>query len=110
MALMWGWAMRDVDVRVETVELDASGDRQIRSRTRATERLAQRRPEIQAAIVQTSEIAQEALGNLAEPPGWKVASLKLTFGVTLAAEAGVIVSKASAEASFEVTLTVERTG
>ena len=102
--------MPGVDVRVETVELDRSGDRQIRSRTQATEQLAQRREDIQAAIVQTSEIAREALGGLAEPPGWKVSSLKLTFGVTLAAEAGVIVSKASAEASFEVVLTIERTG
>jgi hypothetical protein len=35
--------------------------------------------------------------------------MEVTFGITLAAEAGVILSKASAEASFEVTLTVERT-
>lgn len=100
--------MRAMDVRVETVELDTSAGRQIRSRTRATEQLAQRRPDVQAAIAQTSEIAREALENLAEPPGWKVSSLKLTFGITLAAEASVIVSKASAEASFEVALTIER--
>lgn len=34
--------------------------------------------------------------------------MEVTFGLTLAAEAGVILSKASAEASFEVTLSVER--
>jgi hypothetical protein len=53
MAMSWGWAVPEMDVRVETV---------------------------------------------------------LTFGVTLAAEAGVIVSEASAEASFEVALTIARTG
>ena len=102
--------MAAADVRVEMVELDNSASRQIRSRVRATEALAQRAPDVQAAIVQTSEIAQEALKGLAEPPGWKVSSLELTFGLTLAAEASVIVSKASAEASFEVKLTVERAG
>jgi hypothetical protein len=98
----------NTSVRVETVDLDPSGSRQIRARGRATSELADRSEEVQAAIVQTSKIAQEALKSVAEPPGWRISSLELAFGLTLAAEASVIVSKASAEASFEVTLTVER--
>ncbi|MEW2523799.1 MULTISPECIES: CU044_2847 family protein [unclassified Streptomyces] len=97
------------DVRVETVALDAAGNRQIASRTRATSSLGERAPEMEEAIVQASAIAQQSLAQVPERDGWRVTSMDVTFGLTLAAEAGVILSKASAEASFEVTLTVERT-
>ncbi|WP_326686496.1 hypothetical protein OIE63_04685 [Streptomyces sp. NBC_01795] len=97
-------------VRVETVELDSRGGRQIGSRTRASAPLDGRSEEIQQAIVQASALAQDSLARVPERGGWSVRSAEVTFGLTLAAEAGVILSKASAEASFEVTLTVERTG
>ncbi|MFC5148637.1 CU044_2847 family protein [Streptomyces aureoversilis] len=95
-------------VRVETVELDAQGSRQISSRTRRTASLEERSEELEQAITSASSIAQDALARIPERDGWRVGSLQVTFGVTLTAEAGVILSKASAEASFEVTLTVER--
>lgn len=60
--------------------------------------------------MQASALAQDSLARVPERGGWSVRSAEVTFGLTLAAEAGVILSKASAEASFEVTLTVERTG
>lgn len=97
------------DIRVETVQLDAAGNRQIASRTRTTSALGERATEIEEAIVQASVIAQQSLDQVPQRDGWQVRSLDVTFGLTLAAEAGVILSKASAEASFEVTLTVERT-
>ncbi|MCQ4210095.1 CU044_2847 family protein [Streptomyces longispororuber] len=97
------------DIRVETVPLDAAGQRQIARRTRTTATLDERATEIEEAIVQASAIAQRSLDQVPERGGWQVRSLDVTFGLTLAAEAGVILSKASAEASFEVTLTVERT-
>ncbi|MFF4347142.1 CU044_2847 family protein [Streptomyces sp. NPDC001530] len=97
------------DVRVETVALDTARNRQIASRTRATSSLGERAAEIEEAIVQASSIAQQSLAQVPERDGWRITSLDVTFGLTLAAEAGVILSKASAEASFEVTLTVERT-
>ncbi|GAA3834949.1 hypothetical protein GCM10022403_079660 [Streptomyces coacervatus] len=97
------------NIRVETVALDAAGMRQIASRARPTAALGERAAEIEEAIVQASAIAQRSLDQVPERAGWQVKSLDVTFGLTLAAEAGVILSKASAEASFEVTLTVERT-
>ncbi|MBQ0984587.1 hypothetical protein KBZ10_08660 [Streptomyces sp. F63] len=97
------------DVRVETVALDTAGNRQISSRTRTTSSLGERAAEIEEAIVQASSLAQQSLAQVPERDGWRITSLDVTFGLTLAAEAGVILSKASAEASFEVTLTVERT-
>ncbi|AGP59666.1 CU044_2847 family protein [Streptomyces rapamycinicus] len=97
------------DIRVETVALDDAGNRQIAGRTRTTASLGERAPEIEEAIVQASAIAQQSLAQVPQQDGWRITSLDVTFGLTLAAEAGVILTKASAEASFEVTLTVERT-
>ncbi|MFC8666323.1 CU044_2847 family protein [Streptomyces sp. NPDC057199] len=96
------------EVRVETVLLDAMGSRQISSRTRSSSSLGDRAAELEEAIVQASAIAQQSLSQVPRRDGWQVSSMDVTFGLTLAAEAGVILSKASAEASFEVTLTVER--
>ncbi|MFI0895538.1 CU044_2847 family protein [Streptomyces sp. NPDC020983] len=96
------------EVRVETVALDAAGGRQIASRTRTSAVLGDRAAEVEEAIVQASAIAQQSLAQVPERDGWQVTSMEVTFNLTLAAEAGVILSKASAEASFEVTLTVER--
>ncbi|RRR85687.1 CU044_2847 family protein [Streptomyces sp. RP5T] len=95
-------------VRVETVALDATGSRQIATRTRSTSALGDRAAEVEEAIAQASGIAQRSLAQLDEHSGWQVTCMEVAFGLTLAAEAGVILSKASAEASFEVTLTIER--
>ncbi|WP_405763832.1 hypothetical protein OG539_43545 [Actinacidiphila glaucinigra] len=100
--------MADAEVRVETVLLNGQGQRQISSRTRPTVPLRERSEEIEEAIVEASAIAQRSLAQAETRDGWRVTSMEMTFGLTLAAEAGVILSKVSAEASFEVTLTVER--
>jgi hypothetical protein len=97
-----------VGVRVETVELDAAGTRQISSRQRTTALLRDRRGDIEAAVGEACEIVQDSVAKVEARHGWRVGSLEAKFGLTLGAEAGVIVSKASAEASFEVTVTIER--
>lgn len=95
-------------VRVETVELDSRGARQIGARSRLSAPLNDRSSEVREAILQASAIAQDSLAQVPERQGWAVTTMEMTFGLTLGAEAGVILSKASAEASFQVTLTVER--
>ncbi|WP_030788275.1 CU044_2847 family protein [Streptomyces sp. NRRL S-920] len=95
-------------VRIETVETDGHGSRQISTRTRRSAPLAERADEVREAIQQATVLAQDSLAQVPERHGWSVSSVQVTFGLTLAAEAGVILSKASAEASLEVTLTVER--
>jgi len=97
-----------VDVRIETVELDSAGTRQISARHRATTPLQHRRSDIEAAIREACEVVQDSTAKLDARQGWRVSSLEAKFGLVLAAEAGVIVSRASAEASFEVTVTIER--
>ncbi len=100
--------MAAASVRVETVELDAAGTRQIGRHQRTTELLQERRGDIEAAVGEACEIVQDAAAKVNGRHGWRINSLEAKFAITLSAEAGVIVSKASAEASFEVTVTVER--
>jgi hypothetical protein len=95
-------------VRVETVELDATGTRQISSRRHTTALLQERRADIEAAVREACDIIQDSAAKVNTQDGWHVRNIEATFGLTLAAEAGVILSKASAEASFEVKVTIER--
>lgn len=100
--------MAEFDVRIETVELDDSGTRQIRSRHRTTARLQERRDEIDAAVREACEIVQASAAKVDARQGWGVSTLEAKFGLVLAAEAGVILSRASAEASLEIKVTIER--
>jgi hypothetical protein len=95
-------------VRVETVELDSAGTRQISSRNRTTALLQDRRGDVEAAVREACEIVQDSVAEIDTRHGWRVSTLEAKFGLTLAAEAGVIVSRVSAEASFEITVTIER--
>ena len=100
--------MAEADVRVETVELDSSGARQIRQHTRTTALLRDRADDIEAAVQEASAIVQGSVAKVQDKDGWQVKSVEVKFGLVLTAEAGVVLSRASAEASFEVTLTIER--
>jgi hypothetical protein len=95
-------------VLVEVVELDDHGNRQIGPTERITDQLINREAEVKAAIVMAARIVTtSAAGEIADA-GWHVSELEAKFGITLSAEAGVIVGKASAEATFEVTLKVTK--
>ena len=100
--------MAKFDVRIETVELDESGTRQIRARHRTTALLQERRGEIDAAVREACEIVQASATKVDTRDGWGISSLEAKFGLVLAAEAGVILSRASAEASLEIKVTIER--
>lgn len=100
--------MAEANVRVETVEIDSSGTRQIKQRTRTTALLRERAGDIDSAIQEASSIVQESVAKAEGKGDWRMRSVEVKFGLVLTAEAGVILSRASAEASFEVTLTIER--
>ena len=95
-------------VRVETVAIDASGNRQISARNRTTQLLRERREDVEAAVHEATVILKDSVAKVEDSGGWRMKSLEAKFGITLTAEAGVLVSRASAEASFEVTVTIER--
>lgn len=100
--------MTSAAIRIETVELDSAGSRQISARRRSTELLERRRTEIEAAIREAAEIVRKSLDSAPDAAQWRTTSVEASFGVTLAAETGVVLTKASAEASFMVKITVER--
>jgi Trypsin-co-occurring domain 1 len=95
-------------VRIETVDVDSSGNRQIGARSRTSALLMERRDDIEAAVAEASSIIQDSVTKVDEKTGWRIKSLEAKFSLVLTAEAGVIISRASAEASFEVTVTIER--
>lgn len=97
----------DGNVRIETVRVDSS-TRQIGPASRTTALLQDRRSDIESAIVETTSIVQDSVANIESHQDWKVRRLEAKFGLTLAAEAGVLISRASAEASLEVRIVVER--
>ncbi len=100
--------MSSTEVRVETVPLDPSGNRQIGAKRYGTALLRDRKADIEAAVHEAVAIMQESAANSADAPGWHVRSLEAKFGITLTGEAGVLVSRASVEASFEITISIER--
>ena len=70
--------------------------------------LADRLQDIKAAIASGASAVADSLEALPRAPGWRVKEVSGSFGLSLAAEAGVILTKASAETTFEVTVTFER--
>lgn len=72
------------------------------------QQLQDRLDDVRQAIVSGSEAVAGGLSALPSAAGWSVSRLSASFGITLAAEAGVILSKASAEATFEVVVEFTR--
>jgi hypothetical protein len=99
---------RDDKILVQVVEL--SQGREIRKLSNVAELLQSRTEDIQHAIVTGSQTVAGSLGSLTGVAGWSLDEVTASFGVTLAAEAGVILSKASAGATFDVTVKYLCTG
>jgi hypothetical protein len=104
----YGVAMSEVlvadGVVVQVVEL--AGGREISWHDGAVERLRDRLSDVQAAVV--AGVRAVAADMTPDLSGWEVAELQAKFGVTLNAEAGVVVSRATTGATFEVTVTLRR--
>jgi NTP-dependent ternary system trypsin peptidase co-occuring protein len=100
--------MGEPSVRVEVIPIDPGGYRQIAPDRLATELLRSRADDIKAAIQEATAIICGGIDGATPKEGWQLTGLEATFGLTLTAESGVIVAKASAEASFEVKLILER--
>lgn len=88
--------------------LETADDRQIAPKTKVTVLIDDRRADIEASIRKATEIAIVAAQSQSEDRGWGISELEFTFGVKLGADAGVIVSRLSAEASLEVTVRVAK--
>ena len=93
-------------VYVQVVPVEAG--REIGWGSNLVQQLEERRESIKEAIVAGSSTVAESLAQLRPPTNWEIKEVGASFGITLTAEAGVILSKASAEATFEVTVTFAR--
>jgi hypothetical protein len=88
------------NVLVEIVDVGAR--RQITTRDRALKSLHERTAELQAAIVEGCRAVAISAQELSVVRGWQVRELEASFGVSLSGDAGIIVTKLSAAATFEV--------
>ncbi len=98
--------MESGQVLVQVVELEQG--REIGWGTNVAERLGDRAGDVRRAITRGGEVVANSVADLQAIQGWRLDQVSASFAVTLTAEAGAIVSKASAEATFEVTVTFQR--
>ncbi|WP_369250292.1 CU044_2847 family protein [Streptomyces sp. R41] len=96
------------EVLVQVVDLQSG--REISWGSNIAESLRSRIDDIREAVHAGAASVAGSLGDLPSHEDWEVGEVSATFGITLTAEAGVILSKASAEATFEVALTFRRRG
>jgi hypothetical protein len=90
------------DVLVQVVELGSG--RQIGWGSSAAETLGHRARDLQRAIAAGIDVVRNALPGIHGVPGWSAQEVSATFAITLTAESGVVLARASTEASFEITV------
>jgi hypothetical protein len=94
--------------RVLVQVFDVAGTREL-SRLRAVPDVLQERlDDIRDGIRAGAQAVVASLDGVPESNQWRLHEVSASFGLTLTAESGVIVSKASAGATFEVVLTYQR--
>jgi hypothetical protein len=99
--------MAEPQVRVEVVQVGPGGRRQIATDERLSELLRDRAGDFRAAIREVAELTNGVLDQ-DERAATRITRLEAKFGLTLTAETGVLIAKAGAGASFEMTMTIER--
>lgn len=99
--------MADQEVLVQVVAGVEDG-RQINWGRNVAERLGSRIDDVRQAVASGSEAIAMSLPSIAAAEGWRLDKVSATFGVSLTAEAGAIISKAEAGATFEVSVTFAR--
>jgi Trypsin-co-occurring domain 1 len=105
----WGGEMSDDVADVVFVPVvEITTGREIGWNTNISELLRSRLSDIRAAISAGAESVASSLTSLPTAETWRVKEVSASFGITLAAEAGVLLSKASTEATFDVTITFQR--
>jgi hypothetical protein len=94
-------------VLVQVVSIDAG--REIGWGSKLAERLSDRMEDLRDAIAEGTQAVADSLPGLPSTTGWRLGTVSASFGLALTAEAGVILSKASAGATFDVTVSFEPT-
>lgn len=100
-------ANSDEMVLVQVIPLDEERQ-QIGWGESIAEQLQGRLKDIRNAISEGAKAVADSLEDLPGAKGWQLGEVSAKFGVTLTAETGVILSTASAGATFEVTILFKR--
>ena len=93
-------------VRVQVVPIEEG--REIGWRSSVSEQLEGRLEDVRNAIVVGATTVAQSLDDLPSAEGWELGEVSAKFGVTLTAGTGVILTQASAGATFEVTVRFQR--
>jgi Trypsin-co-occurring domain 1 len=64
--------------------------------------------DVHEAIVSGAQAVADSLGGLPSAEGWRLHEVAGSFGISLTAEGGVILTKAAVAATFEITVTFQR--
>lgn len=73
-----------------------------------SERLGDRKEDIKAGVEAAAQILENSIAALPSPTDWRADEVSASFGLTLTAGAGVLISKVEAGATFEVTIKFTR--
>src|SRR5579864_9016707 len=60
--------------------------------------------DVKEAVVSGAKAIAESLGGLPSAKGWRLHEVSGSFGISLTAEGGVILTKATAGSTFEITV------
>ena len=94
------------EVLVQVVPVD--GDREIGWGSSRVEAFRDRLGDVREAVVSGAQAVADSLAGLPSAEGWRLGEVSGSFGICLTAEGGVILTKASVAATFEVTVTFQR--
>jgi hypothetical protein len=101
-------AARGPEVLLEVRAAATSGD--LAPRAAAPEEFKARADEIADSISDVIDHLRARLGKLLDQrdePGWQVGSVEIEFGISVQAETGVIIAKATAGATFSARLILQ---
>ena len=99
--------MSQGEVLIQVVP-DIESGREIGSAASLAEQLEGRLDDVRQAIQAGASAVAQSLPGLPAAEGWAIGDVSASFGVTLTAEAGVFITKVSAGATFEVTVTLRK--
>jgi hypothetical protein len=97
------------DARVLVQVVPVHEGREVGWGSNLTDALEDRLADVREAVRQSATAVADGLVDLpAGPEGWRLQELTATFGIALTAEAGVILTRASAATTFEVAVTFRK--
>jgi hypothetical protein len=94
------------EVLVQVVPVD--GGREIGWGSNRVAVFRDRLADVREAVVSGAEAVADSLDGLPSAAGWRLREVSGSFGISLTAEGGVILTKATAGTTFEITVTFQR--